>query len=102
MIHHVDAKAHMRPFEKLDPLNLHRYGEQLYHSVLHFPGAPNRLLANDYVLAANNAGFIRVVPGTLAGVAYLDDVRLAPQFTNRQDLRLLSFTLVAERRLRVR
>jgi SAM-dependent methyltransferase len=99
MIHHVDAKAHMRPFDQRDPLGLHRYSERLYRALLHFPGAPNRLLANDYVLAADRAGFdVDVVPGRVADSTYLRHVRLAPQFANRQDLNLLSFTLVAVRR----
>jgi hypothetical protein len=48
MIHHMDARAHMRWFRDHDPLNHLRYSELVYRSLLSFDGAPNRLGATDF------------------------------------------------------
>jgi hypothetical protein len=102
MVHHVDAKAHMRFFDRHDPLNAHRYGDAIYDRLLTFPGSPNRLLADDYVLAAEKAGFhvTKVVPGTVAEEPYLNNVALSRRFAGRSDLSLLSFTLVCRLSIR--
>ncbi|HEX5043588.1 MAG TPA: methyltransferase domain-containing protein [Candidatus Polarisedimenticolaceae bacterium] len=97
MVHHVDAKTHMRWFERVDPLNIYRYSDTVYRTLLDFPGAPNRLLAGDYVDAARSAGFrAEVVPGQEASSAYLAATcpGLARRFRARHDLSLLSFTLI--------
>lgn len=97
MVHHVDAKTHMRWFERVDPLNIYRYPDGLYRALLDFPGAPNRLLAGDYVDAAKAAGFrAEVVPGKEARRAYVAATRpgLAPRFRRREDVSALSFTLL--------
>jgi hypothetical protein len=96
MVHHVDAKTHMRWLRDRDPLNILRYRDTVYR-LLDFPGAPNRLRASDYVRAAESAGFrARAVPGRLADPAYLEGLRL-PRRYDPEDLRLLTFTLVATR-----
>ena len=97
MVHHVDAKTHMRWFERVDPLNIYRYSDSVYRRLLSFPGAPNRLLAEDYVRAAHAAGFqARFVPGQEASAAYVAATRsgLARRFRPRADVTALSFTLL--------
>jgi SAM-dependent methyltransferase len=97
MVHHVDAKTHMRWFERVDPLNIYRYSDSVYRTLLDFPGAPNRLLAGDYLDAATSAGFrAEIVPGKEAPGSYLAVTRpgLAPRFRPRDDLSALSFTLI--------
>ena len=104
MVHHVDAQTHMRWVRHVDPWNVLRYPAPLYDRVLRFPGAPNRLLAGDYVRAAHSAGWSAAVQGDLlADEGYLSGARLARPFRSAgSDLRLLTFTLVAslENRLR--
>jgi cyclopropane fatty-acyl-phospholipid synthase-like methyltransferase len=99
MVHHIDAQTHMRWMRDRDPLNILRYDEHIYRRVLSFPGAPNRVRADEYVIAATEANFqtTAVVPGRLADPQYLDEVRqrLATAFRNRPDLSLLNFTLLA-------
>jgi hypothetical protein len=98
MVHHVDAQTHMRWIRDVDPWNILRYPSALYDRVLRFPGAPNRLLAGDYVRAAQSAGWLDVAVqgGVRAGDDYLSHARLARPFRSAgQDLRFLTFTLVA-------
>ena len=78
-----------------------RYSEPVYRRLLDFPGAPNRLLASDYVKAAHDAGFelAVVIPAEVADASYIDGVRdgLANHFRARsdQDLGALDFAFVA-------
>jgi SAM-dependent methyltransferase len=99
MIHHIDAQTHMRWIKDRDPLNILRYRERIYRRLLFFPGAPNRMRAEDYRVAAVGAGFHvdTIVAGRLADPRYLDEVRqqLAEPFRSRSDLSLLTFTLLA-------
>ncbi len=99
MVHHIDAQTHMRWLRERDPLNILRYDERIYRRLLSFPGAPNRMRAEQYVAAASGGGFqvAPIVPGRVAEPHYLDDVlqRLASPFRNRSDLSLLNFTLLA-------
>ncbi len=99
MVHHIDAQTHMRWLRERDPLNILRYDERIYRHLLSFPGAPNRMCAEQYADAAKEAGFqaAPIVPGRVAEPRYLDDVRqsLALPFRNRPDLSLLNFTLLA-------
>jgi hypothetical protein len=98
MVHHVDAKIHTRWLRKYDPLNHLRYPDRL-RPLLDFPGSPNRLLAGDYLRIAEAAGFrSKIVPEDRASPAYVKAVRptLAPSFRSRDDLELLSFTLVCD------
>jgi hypothetical protein len=98
MVHHVDAKIHTRWLRSYDPLNHLRYPERL-RPLFDFPGGPNRLLAGDYLSIAEAAGFrAKLVPEDRAQPAYLEAVRpaLAPRFRSRDDLELLSFTLVCD------
>jgi SAM-dependent methyltransferase len=95
MCHHVDAKTHMRWLRNRDPLNILRYSDWIYDRFLSFPGAPNRLRAGDYVDAAHRAGLdVRIVPGR-----ELDSPppRVTARFRNREDLNLLTFTVVCTR-----
>jgi hypothetical protein len=94
MVHHVDAKTHMRWIKNVDPLNILRYRDGVYR-LLSFPGAPNRLRASDYVSAAEAAGFAaEIVPGRVADDSYVASIQL-PRRYSLDDLRLLTFTLTA-------
>jgi cyclopropane fatty-acyl-phospholipid synthase-like methyltransferase len=99
MVHHIDAQTHMRWIGSRDPLNILRYGEWIYRHLLCFPGAPNRMRAEEYVAAAVSAGFdvCAIVPGRIADERYVDQVRprLARRFRRCTDLSLLTFTLLA-------
>lgn len=100
MVHHVDAQTHMRWVKDVDPWNILRYPPAVYDTLLRFPGAPNRLLAGDYVGAASSSGWsAATVRGDVrADEEYLARTRLARPFrTADSDLRLLTFTLVATR-----
>jgi SAM-dependent methyltransferase len=100
MVHHVDAQTHMRWIREIDPWNILRYPRSVYDRVLRFPGAPNRLLAGDYVRAAESAGWSDVVvrEEVRAEERYLSRARLARPFRSAgSDLRVLTFTLVATR-----
>jgi SAM-dependent methyltransferase len=100
MVHHVDAQTHMRWVKDVDPWNILRYPVPLYDRLLRFPGAPNRLLAGDYVRAAHSADWsaTTVQEDLLADEDYLARARLARPFRSAgSDLRLLTFTLVASR-----
>jgi Methyltransferase domain len=100
MVHHVDAQTHMRWIREIDPWNILRYPEAVYARMLRFPGAPNRLLAGDYVSAAESAGWseARVRGALCADENYLSRIRLARRFRSAgPDLRFLTFTLVADR-----
>jgi SAM-dependent methyltransferase len=97
MVHHVDAKVHLR-VRAIDPLNHLRYNERVYRW-MSYKGLPNRLLYLDYERAALAAGFTEVqfTPRSVASRHYVDLVRptLAPAFRARADLHLLSFTMFA-------
>jgi hypothetical protein len=98
MVHHVDTKIHTRWFRRSDPFNHLRYSDRL-HALIDYPGGPNRLLADDYVRIAENAAFrAKIVPEGRADPSYLAAVRtsLASPFRFRDDLELLSFTLVCD------
>ena len=100
MVHHVDAQTHMRWVKDVDPWNILRYPPALYDRLLRFPGAPNRLLAGDYLRAAHSSGWsAATVHGDLrADEGYLACTRLARPFRSAgSDLRLLTFTVVASR-----
>lgn len=100
MVHHVDAQTHMRWIREIDPWNILRYPGALYDRVLRFPGAPNRLLAGDYVRAARSVGWsgARVEEDLRADEQYLARARLARPFRSAgPDLHFLTFTLVATR-----
>lgn len=99
MVHHVDARTHMRWIKDLDPLNILRFSDFTYDHLLQFPGAPNRLRASDYRRAAESSGWrvTGVVPAITAEAGYLRRLRLARRFRDADDLELLAFTLVAER-----
>jgi hypothetical protein len=95
MCHHVDAKTHMRWLRDKDPLNILRYNDLIYDRLLSFPGAPNRLRAGEYVDAAHSAGLdVRIVPGRK-----LDrpPPRVTARFRNRDDLDLLTFTVICRK-----
>jgi hypothetical protein len=94
MVHHVDAKTHMRWLKEIDPLNILRYGDTVYRFIS-FSGAPNRLRASDYAAAAEAAGFsANIVTGRVADERYVASLRLARSY-HLDDLRLLTFTLRA-------
>jgi hypothetical protein len=99
MCHHVDGMVHMRGLRPRDPLNLLRYPGPVYRA-MSFRGVPNRLRAQDYVAAARATGWApTVVPGLVAPPAYVAWARrgLARPYRDRDDLELLTFTLVATR-----
>jgi hypothetical protein len=96
-VHVVDAQTHMRGVRPRDPWNILRYPDWLYR-LMTFPGAPNRLLASDYLAAAEQAGIpLGVVNGISAADDYLERVQyhLGKSFRarKRSDLALLTFTL---------
>lgn len=92
MVHHVDAKTHMRWVRDKDPLNLLRYPDWLYR-MMSFPGIPNRLRASEYVTAAEAAGFAAdCVPVALADPDYVARFKAWRDYT-REDLAALSFVL---------
>ncbi len=97
MVHHIDGQTHMRWIKDVDPLNILRYSEFTYNHLLMFPGAPNRLSADDYIDAARSAGWSSVkVRGELAADArYLAHARFARRHRRVERLRFLTFTLVA-------
>jgi hypothetical protein len=100
-VHVVDPQTHMRWVRSGDPWNILRYPAGLYRIALSFPGAPNRMLASDYVADARRAGIeLSVVDGEQIDSQRLRRVRpyLARDFRDRDDddLRLLTFTLVGE------
>lgn len=101
MAHWIDGRTHTRPFNLRDPLSMYRFAPRTYERVLGFPGAPNRLLADDYVRAARAAGWrdARIVPDLELDAAYVDAVHphLARPYRERppQAFRPLHYTLVA-------
>jgi hypothetical protein len=98
MVHHIDGQTHMRWIKEIDPLNILRYSEFTYSHLMMFPGAPNRLRADDYVGAARSAGWPRVqLTGDItANGRYLAHARFARRYRRIECLRFLTFTLVAE------
>jgi hypothetical protein len=101
MVHHVDGQTHMRWVKDRDPLNILRYTDEVYHRLLAFPGAPNRLRAGDYLDAARAADWSPqpTVAGRRAAPAYIAAIRpaLPPRFRSRSDLDALTFTVRARR-----
>lgn len=98
MAHHIDAQTHMRGLKEIDPWNILRYPDFIYDRILRFPGAPNRMLSDDYAQAARSAGWaeVAVIGGVKADGRYLADIQLAKRFRDpRSNLRFLTFTLVA-------
>jgi SAM-dependent methyltransferase len=97
MVHHVDGQTHMRWIKDVDPLNILRYSDRTYARLLDFPGAPNRLRAEDYVEAARAAGWgeATIVPDRRADAGYLARTRVARRFRRSAMLELLTFTVVA-------
>lgn len=100
-IHLVDAQTHMRWVRTHDPWNILRYPEAIYRVALSFPGAPNRMLASDYMAEASRSGLrFEVLDETQLDPARLRRVRpfLARAYRDRddEDLRRLTFTLVGE------
>jgi SAM-dependent methyltransferase len=97
MVHHIDGQTHMRWIRDADPLNILRYSERTYGRLLDFPGAPNRLRADDYLAAARESGWddATIVPDLRADPGYLERTRLSRRFRRSPTLELLTFTLVA-------
>jgi hypothetical protein len=97
MVHQIDGMAHMRWFSDHDPLNHLRYSERVYRRILDFPGAPNRLRSSQFAQLARSAGWsqVEIVADKRAAPAYLQDLRVAPQYQRMPDLDLLAFTLTA-------
>jgi SAM-dependent methyltransferase len=97
MVHHVDGQTHMRFIRDVDPLNILRYSDRTYAHLLDFPGAPNRMRAEDYVEAARAAGWgeATIVPDRRADAGYLARTRVARRFRRSAMLELLTFTVVA-------
>lgn len=60
MIHLIDAQTHSRPLRAADPLNIYRFSDRVYSLIARYPGAPNRLLADDYERLAVEHGFTQV------------------------------------------
>jgi hypothetical protein len=100
-VHVVDPQTHMRWVRSRDPWNILRYPAGFYRVALSFPGAPNRMLASDYVAEASRASIrLGVVDGLQIDSERLRRVRpfLARDYRLRDDadLRLLTFTLIGE------
>lgn len=95
MVHHVDAKIHMRWVRDRDPLNLLRYHDRVYR-LMSFPGVPNRLRSSDYIAAAQAAGFTATAEAVaLADASYLASFP-ATRY-ERGDIAMLSFALICAR-----
>lgn len=96
MVHHIDGQTHMRWIKDIDPLNILRYSDFTYNRLLMFPGAPNRLRADDYVQAARSTGWspVNVRGDVAADPGYLEQARFAGRY-QEGDLSLLTFTLIA-------
>jgi len=97
-VHLVDAQTHMRWVRPRDPWNILRYPDWLYR-LMAFPGAPNRLLASDYLAEAQRVGLgFSVLTEKRADVEYVRSIQpfLAAPFRHRlePDLSSLTFTLV--------
>jgi hypothetical protein len=97
-VHLVDAQTHMRWVRPRDPWNILRYPGWMYR-LMSFPGAPNRLLASDYVAAGQRAGLdLSVAAVDRAPEEYLRRIRpfMASPFRDRSDgdRASLVFTLV--------
>lgn len=101
MVHWIDGRTHTRPFNLRDPLSMYRFAPRTYARVLGFPGAPNRLLAEDHVAAARAAGWASaaIVPDLELDTAYVNAVHphLARPYRERPAaaFRPLHYTLVA-------
>jgi SAM-dependent methyltransferase len=97
MVHHIDGQTHMRWIRDADPLNILRYSDRTYGRLLDFPGAPNRLRAEDYLAAARESGWgdATIVPDLRTDPGYLERTRLSRRFRRSPTLELLTFTLVA-------
>lgn len=55
--HEIDFQTHTQVLRERDPLNIFRYSESQWKTWLTFPGCPNRRRPNDFVRAAQSAGF---------------------------------------------
>jgi hypothetical protein len=96
MVHHIDAQTHMRWFRDHDPLNILRYSDSVYRRLLDFPGAPNRLRASEYQRFAAESGWSAAsVVGRRASDGYVSRTCVTRRFRGRDDLGVLTFTLVA-------
>ena len=98
MCHQIDPITHIRWIRQRDPWNILRYSDRLYR-LMRFPGAPNRMLADDYATAASEAGFdsVAIFCEQTASHDYLRrvDGSLPKQFAGRDDLRIVGFTMTA-------
>ncbi len=73
MCHEIDFQTHTQILRERDPLNIFRYSKSQWKTQLAFPGCPNRFRPDDFVCAAQLAGFrdislvpIRSLPDVLA------------------------------------
>ncbi len=76
LVTEIDLNTHTRWLRDNDPHSIYRIPEWLYR-LCHFPGIPNRMRPNEYVLALRQAGWrdIVVTPITSVSDAYLRQVQ---------------------------
>ena len=99
MVHQIDAQTHSGPLRSRDPLNIYRFSDTEYRNLARYPGAPNRLLVDEYVRNAQAAGFVEVevVGRRTLKASYVEHAasKLAPRFRGRSALTHMSFFLLA-------
>ena len=99
MVHLIDAQTHSRPLRMRDPLNIYRFGDRTYASLAKYPGAPNRLLADDYVQLATDCGLtgVEIIERRSLSQRFVRDIApsLPARFRAADGLRRMSFFLIA-------
>lgn len=100
MIHEVDLSTHTRFIRDLDPLNILRYPDTLYH-LLRFSESPNRLRMDDYASILNELGYenVKTFPIKILDLDYTKWVakHISHRFKgySHSELKVLSFYLLA-------
>lgn len=103
MCHEIDFQTHTQILRERDPLNIFRYSKSQWETWLTFPGCPNRFRPNDFVCAAQRAGFkdVSLVPICSLPDRAVQEVKqhLAEPFRNESvsTLPILSAVLLARK-----
>lgn len=103
MCHEIDFQTHTQILRERDPLNIFRYSRSQWETWFTFPGCPNRFRPNDFVRAAQRAGFkdVSLLPICSLSDGVVQDVKqhLAEPFRNESvsTLPILSAVLLARK-----
>ncbi len=88
MVCEIDLQTHTRWIREVDPLNIYRYRDAIYHA-FSFSGIPNRVRPDEYMEALVKQGWrdIRFFPRRVLPAEYVERVHstLAPRFRNDQE-----------------